>query len=389
MREDVVSILGLRDLSSALSGRDLVFFIEKEREWYLPPPSSISSDTKQDRADAMQILELGRNCLSIPAYLAVLHNVLVSPRGLVFTHDGRLVYESCFPWCLENLHNQFCLDIDGTCETRLEKRQRDRETEHVHCAFHAREGGEVGYFHFINSIVPKLEIYRRCSVPKGTELLVSSRKPFAAEALQAANLNASPLSKSWLSVDTLFCPSPFTFQGNHFARPPIGADLIRSFFLDVFGCEQNPQGRVFLRRRDAAARRIENENELEEIALAHGFESVEASDMSLIEQVRLFSSTACLASAHGAGLSNMVFMAPGSVVIEILSPYRLWVTYRTLAARFGHEYHAVLGTAAGDARKESEANGDFVCPPDLFEMTLNRLFRTGGPASNMKIRLGS
>jgi hypothetical protein len=50
---------------------------------------------------------------------------------------------------------------------------------------------------------------------------------------------------------------------------------------------------------------------------------------------------------HGAGLSNVAFMRKGTAVLEILSPDRLWPTYRGVAARSDVRYFPYVGARAG------------------------------------------
>ncbi len=49
----------------------------------------------------------------------------------------------------------------------------------------------------------------------------------------------------------------------------------------------------------------------------HGFEAIFMEDLSLAEQIRLMGETAVLLAPHGAGLTNMMFCAPGTQVVEI------------------------------------------------------------------------
>lgn len=72
----------------------------------------------------------------------------------------------------------------------------------------------------------------------------------------------------------------------------------------------------------------------------------DAAQLAPVYQVDLFSRTRVLVGQHGAGLANMVWMPPGSVVIEILPPvhcigHRNRRLFRALAACMGHSYAAV------------------------------------------------
>ena len=49
----------------------------------------------------------------------------------------------------------------------------------------------------------------------------------------------------------------------------------------------------------------------------HGFERVFLEDLSFEEQVRLVGSASVLAGNHGAGLANMAWMLPETIVLEL------------------------------------------------------------------------
>lgn len=59
------------------------------------------------------------------------------------------------------------------------------------------------------------------------------------------------------------------------------------------------------------------------------------------EQVKLFSQVDILVSAHGAGLSNVIFMVPNSYVIELMPPYWDWACYRRLSENADMQYRMI------------------------------------------------
>jgi capsular polysaccharide biosynthesis protein len=70
----------------------------------------------------------------------------------------------------------------------------------------------------------------------------------------------------------------------------------------------------------------------------------EGEHLQAAEQVRAMSETTVLIGQHGAGLANMVWMAPGGVVVEILPKIlgrNVRTLFRGLARSCGHTYVAV------------------------------------------------
>ena len=55
-------------------------------------------------------------------------------------------------------------------------------------------------------------------------------------------------------------------------------------------------------------------------------------------QIHLFANTDIVVAAHGAGLTNIIFMTPQSYVYELFPPYWQFSCYRRLAANMELQY---------------------------------------------------
>jgi len=145
---------------------------------------------------------------------------------------------------------------------------------------------------------------------QGLEFVTASLAPFPLTSLDFI-----------ADTETVFCPRLIVPM--HIA--PSGQhneEIIRALrtLLVEYFCKQNPsrpQGLVYISRRHASRRRIANESEVIEILKNFGFDIIETESLSFSEQVRLFSSARHLISNHGAGLTNMMFMAAGANVLEL------------------------------------------------------------------------
>lgn len=75
--------------------------------------------------------------------------------------------------------------------------------------------------------------------------------------------------------------------------------------------------RLYVNRRDTRKRNVMNESLLEAALASRGFESVTMADYPFTEKVRLFASADVIVAPHGAGLANIAFCAPDTVIVEI------------------------------------------------------------------------
>lgn len=122
----------------------------------------------------------------------------------------------------------------------------------------------------------------------------------------------------------------------------------REFYVkyvrDTLKISVNAGYRVYVSRKLAPKRRIQNEHEVEAVLKKYDFTIVYCEQYSFAEQVSLFSQAAFLVSIHGAGLTNMVFMPKGSCILELHkrmtnSKDHHSLVYWRLASALEHDYY--------------------------------------------------
>jgi capsular polysaccharide biosynthesis protein len=99
--------------------------------------------------------------------------------------------------------------------------------------------------------------------------------------------------------------------------------------------------RLFVSRRDAAKRRVVNEDALTFALRGLGFEVVVPGALSFSEQVEAFSEAEIVVGPHGAGLANALFMPEGSAMLELHHPDFGKPYYRRLAATLDIHYRGL------------------------------------------------
>lgn len=110
-----------------------------------------------------------------------------------------------------------------------------------------------------------------------------------------------------------------------------------------------PQRKLYVSRRDAAARPLVNDAEISALLEAHGFETVMLTGKPVAEQIRLFSSASHVVGAHGAGLVNILFCQPGAALCELQMLSNVQWTIRRMASVAALRYGCVIGRAEDDA----------------------------------------
>lgn len=97
--------------------------------------------------------------------------------------------------------------------------------------------------------------------------------------------------------------------------------------------------RIFISRKDAAMRRILNEEELLETLEKYNFQQYVLEQMTIEEQIELFYDAEVVIGSHGAGFSNILF-SEKIHVIELFPSKFIWMpVYYFLSKSMQHNYH--------------------------------------------------
>ena len=98
--------------------------------------------------------------------------------------------------------------------------------------------------------------------------------------------------------------------------------------------------RIFISRKDASSRVINNEDEVFALFKKHGFERYNLGKLSFLEQVLLFHNAETIVSTHGSGLTNLIFCNPRTQVIEIFQN-QFDSTFWNISHTMGLQHHCV------------------------------------------------
>lgn len=113
--------------------------------------------------------------------------------------------------------------------------------------------------------------------------------------------------------------------------------------------------KIYISRKEASKRKVENETELMTVLQKSGFETMQMEKLSFREQRELMRETKVLMSSHGAGLANLIFMPEDAKVIELHPDVERYNScFYHLAAALSREYYYSFEKA--DHSNPQEAN---------------------------------
>jgi len=241
---------------------------------------------------------------------------------------------------------------------------KKRTTQIIDQVISLRDTGEENYFHFFNDVLAKIFFLQEKGIPLDQYTLVVSENLFKKEYFQFfygtwKDAFIWHIQKDeWIQFRTAIFCKPYTHSKRLLQK---SVDLVR-----VHRQSTGSYRRIFLIRNRATLRFIENENEILNILKPYGFEVVDTTDLSFLEQVALFSETSHLIAVHGAGITNILFGSTMSILEIHHSSDYMPFHYIMLASLFDFRHQIILGTQQG-------SNGGFVVNPDAITSYLQQL----------------
>ena len=288
--------------------------------------------------------------------------------------DRKCWIEPDYGWCIisPNKLVYYSLGISRTWFQRKPSLIRfllKKNVVHFSKVISLRDTGEENYFHFYNDVLAKLFFLQVHGLDVTTVPVVVSERLWKKEYFQTC-LSRLPLlrtltwivqEKQYISCDQLILCKPITH--NKF--------IWTSIIKPLLSPDQRESRKIFLTRGKSRLRFIENKEVIEKIAVNSGLTIVDTDQLSLADQIRLFSEVSILVGIHGAGLTNMAFRKGNCRVLEIFPPATsgyLPFHYIMLAQMHGFFYQALIGET-----EKRIYTGGFYLHPQKFEEALSNL----------------
>ena len=239
----------------------------------------------------------------------------------------------------------------------------DEDVAVVYSEFSRKKTGN--YWHWMTEGLTRAAILRRSGAPETVRILIPAPvRPLHTQSLAAIGI-AQDRIVEWSGSPTRFRSVYLPTANPRRSYEPVAAPIsyIREYATPN---GRKPERRLWVSRQLARRRQgfFQGEEKLIEVAEGLGFEQILAENFTVAEQAELFAEAEVIAGVHGAGLTNAVFMLPGTKVAEVapqgLKPNQK-VFYWNLAAATGQSYSVyVTSESAVDTAKVERVLADLL-----------------------------
>ncbi|MEN9201850.1 MAG: glycosyltransferase 61 family protein [Thermostichus sp. DG_1_6_bins_120] len=250
--------------------------------------------------------------------------------------------------------------------------------------------GAVNYFHWMVDVLPALDMLHRAGIlNRPIPILIHGYqgKPFQQQTLASLGipleriLSFEQLGGSHVQAPTLVVPSGVGPVG---CLTPRGLEVLRQL---VQGSPSlSASRRLYISRRFARWRRVINEAEVLAYLQPLGFVSVQLEKLSLAEQIALMQGAEVVIGLHGAGLTNIAFCRPQTLVIEIFPSNAVLPYFWTIAQVAELRYFPLVAPVCDPALVSLLASPDldredvWVQIPELLRVLQQTGLLTSSPA---------
>lgn len=174
----------------------------------------------------------------------------------------------------------------------------------------------MGHFHWLCEVLPRL-LCIKSNIKNYTLLLPDTdyTRKIGLESLRMLGISFEDVI--WMKEDCFYKVKDLDYVSPIAASGCMHKELMLQIRDKFVKSGEKGNKHIYISRNKASHRKLLNEAALIEQLQHYGFEILHTEDLSLPEQITLFSSSNVLLSIHGAGLTNCIFMQEGSTVIEL------------------------------------------------------------------------
>tara|TARA_B100000575_G_C23091500_1_gene629304 strand:+ start:114 stop:1094 length:981 start_codon:yes stop_codon:yes gene_type:complete len=179
-------------------------------------------------------------------------------------------------------------------------------------------GAEGNYWHFLIDFLPRLSCLKYIS-EKNIKVLISDNLPekflnfirIVCNEMSIKEINFFKINQEKLI---------YNFESLTFTSRP-SVNFASTFLLEVFkkNLVKNKIRNLYVKRGNAIRRRVLNENKLIKFIKGYNYEIIDCFELSIEEQIKLFTEAKNIIIPSGASMANLIFAPDNTKVIEIRS----------------------------------------------------------------------
>jgi hypothetical protein len=225
------------------------------------------------------------------------------------------------------------------------------------------------FYHFLIEALPKLLLVRQ-KFPHVLILLPRTSPKFVKHLLGELGLRCLELTGGSWNVSSLVI-----MERTPYTPATTGeVELLRSLVSDS-GAGSTPRTRLYV-SRVGSGRQLRSEVALEEFLKTQGFDILRLDDLgSVLRNAQLFDKAELVIGPHGAGLANIAFCSPGTVVLEIATK-NFWLPLFSALAEAAKLTHYVLFLDTKSTEDSGDGNDAIDQIREFLKGSKSRVFQT-------------
>jgi Glycosyltransferase 61 len=159
-------------------------------------------------------------------------------------------------------------------------------------------------------------------------------------------------------------------QGCLWLPSPSAILALRRAFLTEPQHETGRKGRRLYISRSRYGRSVRNEEDVRRAVTSFGVEVLEDVPPSVSKQIQLFLDASLVVAPHGSALANLVWCAPGTRIIELLSRSYAQIHFAYLSHILGLDYRCLIDDSGGPYHWTNMFDADVSVDVDSLKQTL-------------------
>ena len=216
--------------------------------------------------------------------------------------------------------------------------------------------GTSNYYHWVCLTLPLLKYYKEFVGLENIDYYYIGKglTKFQIETLKILGISEEQLVQQACYADRLvfsLCNrkkfngyAPITYNAYKFVRGNLMKNYVPKDSLS--------KKRIYVRRGNVKHRKVLNEEKVISLLKKYSFEILDMDNRSVQEQIQIFNEAEVIIAPHGAALTNLLFVNPGTKVVELLPDQYSHNCFYALAS-YGQCDYYYLNNTNGENQREA------------------------------------